>query len=350
MRPVVSVICPTFNRSTAIVPTIRSVLQQDLPDWELLVMSDGSTDDTEQIVRDMATDDDRIRVVPLPRTGHPSGSRTEGLRRSRGRLIAYLDHDDSWRPDHLSTVARLLDDGGVLAATGYVVTDDHGVPHRCSHTLDLAWHPELQILDPMFEPSRFAHRRGLPESVGGWRRTRGLEDWDLLYRLTRAGHRFRTSTQRTVTIFEGPRTRRRSMPPGHLVPVMAGTDAQAVKRAFDAVEPASADGRMRAAQRRDDRERHARLRASGQLVEPVGPRYRHPAAHDARDGPRLCMVPAAGGYVVALPLYCSTEEHASRIRSLFAVHAAAQLDLLAEIVDELGLSDHVRVRTGRRSA
>ncbi|TWV47006.1 glycosyltransferase family 2 protein, partial [Streptomyces misionensis] len=109
--PRVSVVCPTYNRSRAITRTIDSVRAQTVGDWELLVVSDGCDDDTEDWVARAAAEDPRVRLLRVARTGHPSGPRNAGLAAARGAYIAYLDHDDTWHPHHLRVALGLLETG-----------------------------------------------------------------------------------------------------------------------------------------------------------------------------------------------------------------------------------------------
>src|SRR3954471_14883282 len=114
----VSVICPTYNRSRLILKTIDSVLRQTMADWELLVVSDGCTDDTEEWVRRAGQDDPRVRLHRIERSGHPAAPRNHGLAHARGRLIAYIDHDDLWHPDHLAQALAALDQTGADLVAG----------------------------------------------------------------------------------------------------------------------------------------------------------------------------------------------------------------------------------------
>ncbi|WP_328913233.1 MULTISPECIES: glycosyltransferase family 2 protein [unclassified Streptomyces] len=331
-----SVICPTYNRSVRILPTLRSVLAQTVGDWELLVLSDGSDDDTVEVVSALAQTDDRIRVFELERSGHPSGPRQEGLRRARGSHIAYLDHDDVWRPDHLAWLRTLFADeadGADWAATGYRAVDDSGAVVRSSAWWDMCWHPELQILDPLFEPSRVAHRRGLPESVGGWVVTSGLEDWDLWFRLTQAGHRVRTTTARTVSVFEGAGTRRYGVGPRHLANLLVTPDARVAKRIRDALSDPEVGRALKEASREDSRRRMARLGASPLYVAPLASAEvpepdPDPVIADGYRGPQPVIVPHRGQFALAVPVYCSTAAHAERLGELLRSHATAQVQVL----------------------
>ena len=87
--PHVTVVIPTYNYAGVLEYSISSVLDQTFRDFELLVVGDGCTDDSERVVRSIG--DARVQWVNLPRnTGHQTGPNNEGLRRARGEVIAYL--------------------------------------------------------------------------------------------------------------------------------------------------------------------------------------------------------------------------------------------------------------------
>ena len=100
MRPRVTVVCPAYQRSRAIARTVESGLRQTVSDVELLVVSDGATDDTDDVVRELEATDDRVRLLRLPQTGTPRLPRNCGLAQARGDVVAYIDNDDEWRADH----------------------------------------------------------------------------------------------------------------------------------------------------------------------------------------------------------------------------------------------------------
>src|SRR3954454_8989205 len=106
--PRVTVIIATYNWSSVLPYSIGSVLRQTFTDFELLVVGDGCTDDSEQVVASI--DDPRVRWINLPEnTRHQSGPNNEGLRQARGELIAYLGHDDLWLPHHLAAHVAAID-------------------------------------------------------------------------------------------------------------------------------------------------------------------------------------------------------------------------------------------------
>lgn len=104
--PLVSVITPTYNRAHLLLRAIRSVLDQDFEDLELLVIDDGSTDETERVVADLT--DPRVRYFRFDTNRGVGPARHEGISRSRGSLVAFLDHDDSWKPGKLTKVVSMF--------------------------------------------------------------------------------------------------------------------------------------------------------------------------------------------------------------------------------------------------
>jgi len=95
----VSVIIATFNRSKLLELAVRSALSQTRPPLEVLVCDDGSTDDTERMVRSIG--DSRVIWLPGERAGRPAIPRNRGIRNSRGEWLAFLDDDDVWLPEKL---------------------------------------------------------------------------------------------------------------------------------------------------------------------------------------------------------------------------------------------------------
>jgi glycosyltransferase involved in cell wall biosynthesis len=162
----VSIVVATYNWSAVLPFSIGSALDQSFGDFELIVVGDGCTDDSAEIVA--AIGDPRVRWVNLPENGgHQSGPNNEGLRRARGELIAYLGHDDLWLPHHLACLVAAIDAGADMAF-GLV----RMVPSR----------PDLQrgaLLDryrpgDWIAPTATVHRRALTDRLGGWRDYRGL--------------------------------------------------------------------------------------------------------------------------------------------------------------------------------
>lgn len=205
--PLISVICPVHNRSRAVVDTMNSVLQQTYEHFELIMVLDGCTDDSEFHVRSVAARDSRVRVVSTPGLGHPSPARNLGIKIAHGDIIAYIDHDDYYESTHLDHAMSLLHQG-----MEWVVTDAQRLntdTHESSQDILPGWHADLQTVSPLFVPTRVVHRKQLLDrlaSENGWEAWRsgcGLEDWDLWERLSRSGASPCLSGAATVQIEEG---------------------------------------------------------------------------------------------------------------------------------------------------
>ena len=108
MNPLVSVIIPTFNRAGVVTRAIDSVLGQTYRPVEVVVVDDGSTDRTPEVLRSYG---DAIVSVVQDNTG-PAAARNRGIRESRGALIAFLDSDDLWLPAKLQRQVDLLQRAG----------------------------------------------------------------------------------------------------------------------------------------------------------------------------------------------------------------------------------------------
>ena len=105
--PLVSIITPTFNRASLIGRAISSVQRQTFSNWQMIVVDDGSTDHTVDVVRSRAERDPRIRLVQsVTNSGMPAVARNLGIHQAQGQLIAFLDSDDWWWAQHLEAHVR----------------------------------------------------------------------------------------------------------------------------------------------------------------------------------------------------------------------------------------------------
>ena len=127
----VSIIMPAYNAEKYIAESIRSVLAQSYSNWELIVINDGSTDKTEEIVRAYASDD-RIKYI-LQRNGGQGKARNKGIKSSTGTLIAFLDSDDLWAENKLELQVRALNEMGVdlVFSDGFFFTGTDSSNERC---------------------------------------------------------------------------------------------------------------------------------------------------------------------------------------------------------------------------
>jgi glycosyltransferase involved in cell wall biosynthesis len=198
----VSVIVPTYNRAQSIGNAIQSVLDQSYTDLELIVVDDGSKDDTAE--RIAAFTDPRLRYIRQP-NGGVSAARNRGVAEARGELVAFLDSDDIWKPEKLAADVTFLDWHPRAQAVFSDVEKFDGtlfVPSFVRETPIFGTfvarnpRPEGMILDrrEMFLcllrevpilPSTLTMRRDVLQRLGGFSTSwRCFEDWELFIRFS----------------------------------------------------------------------------------------------------------------------------------------------------------------------
>ncbi|MCR4718208.1 MAG: glycosyltransferase family 2 protein [Firmicutes bacterium] len=109
MNELVSIVMPSFNTGTYINETIKSVLSQTYGNWELIIVDDCSTDNSDKIIREYLVDQ-RIRYFKNENNSGAAVSRNRALREARGRWIAFLDSDDLWAPEKLEAQIEYMEE------------------------------------------------------------------------------------------------------------------------------------------------------------------------------------------------------------------------------------------------
>jgi glycosyltransferase involved in cell wall biosynthesis len=160
-EPIVSIIIPTYNSSGTLRLALQTVLLQDFKDFEVWIIGDGCTDNSDKVVTSF--EDDRLNWINLgSNSGNPSLPRNEGLRRSKGQFIAYLGHDDLWFPWHLSELVDFIQKnncdfvyslGALIAPNGLIGT------FTLHHRLSIGY---------TISPSNWLHNKNLAKISGGW--------------------------------------------------------------------------------------------------------------------------------------------------------------------------------------
>lgn len=117
-NPKVSVIIPTYNRADLLPRAIESVLNQTFKDFELIVVDDGSTDNTKELVSDFQKKDNRIQYIWQENSGAPAKPKNTGIKNSKGDYIAILDSDDEWLPEKLEKQLKLFEKDKNLGIVG----------------------------------------------------------------------------------------------------------------------------------------------------------------------------------------------------------------------------------------
>jgi glycosyltransferase involved in cell wall biosynthesis len=208
-RPLVSVIVTFFNQASFVRETIESVLSQDYSPYEIIVIDDGSTDDTPHVC---ASFGDQITFVRQSNAG-VSAARNAGVRRARGSLLAFLDGDDLWEPGKLSAQVQAAQghpESGVIVADGVKFFGSQILsstlyyapiaPHFATAgntSLTTRCHDVLLHTNLIQTPSQAMVRASVFSHVGPWVRVRG-EDHDFWLRVAAAGYSF-TFLARSLT-------------------------------------------------------------------------------------------------------------------------------------------------------
>ncbi len=104
----VSVIIPTYNQADLLSRAIQSVLNQTFKDFELIIVDDGSTDNTKKVVEQFQRQDPRIKYIWQENSGGPAKPKNTGIKHAKGEYIAFLDHDDEWLPEKLERQIELF--------------------------------------------------------------------------------------------------------------------------------------------------------------------------------------------------------------------------------------------------
>lgn len=187
MSPRVSVVVPAYNAAATIGQALESVFGQSFQDFEVVVVDDGSTDNTRRV---LAGYGDRIRVLAKANEGKPAAARNLGVRAAAGQLVAFLDADDWWREDKLERQVAVF--GGRpevgLVYTGDATVDADGKtlsvnpcpPGARGRIYDL-----LTVRNVMVGSSVMARRMAIVHAGGFDEGLTSIENWDLWIRIAR---------------------------------------------------------------------------------------------------------------------------------------------------------------------
>ena len=204
--PAFSVIVPAYNAVRTLPDTLASIGAQTLGDYEVIVVDDGSTDDTGEVAERLVPQGGRVHHQA--NRGLP-GARNAGIELARGRWIALLDSDDLWMPDYLARMQGLLTDGGDDVGFAYCdawIYDDRR--RRIARRSAFEWYrpavvPQdprgfyLALLEENFAWVSACVPRAVFDAVGGFdERLRASEDWNMWLRIAATGRRAAGTTDR----------------------------------------------------------------------------------------------------------------------------------------------------------
>ncbi|WP_336066715.1 glycosyltransferase family 2 protein [Mesoflavibacter sp. CH_XMU1404-2] len=129
MQPLVSIITPMYNSEKFILKTINSVVNQTYSNWELLLIDDGSTDNTIQIVEGFKQKYTNIKLLQNQTNLGASKSRNKGILEAKGDYIAFLDADDLWKPNKLDLQIQFMQTHNCYVSfSSYEQIDESGKP------------------------------------------------------------------------------------------------------------------------------------------------------------------------------------------------------------------------------
>ncbi len=191
-HPQVSAIIPTYNYGRFVVEAVESALAQTWSPLEVVVVDDGSTDDTAERLRPYR---ERIRYLHQQNRGL-SGARNAGIRAARGEYVALLDSDDTWKPEKIAAQMSLVGAQGYQAVV-------------CRTTWPKGAAEELGFEECFFSGPGFGStalmRKSLFDEVGEFDETlRSVEDRDMMLRLTRGGRKIGVLIGDYVTLRDHP--------------------------------------------------------------------------------------------------------------------------------------------------
>lgn len=189
MVELVSVIIPTYNRENIIKDAIETVLNQTYQEFEIIIVDDGSTDNTKEVVQKY--NDDRIKYIYQPNSGKPSIARNTGIKAAKGDFIAFLDSDDLWNQEMLERHVKILNANKNIGFTtswnSSVLFDGTKLYNRTCYADNSEAYINYLLLEPdkaYTGPSSALVKKECLDSVGVFDSEMDFcEDWDLFYRL-----------------------------------------------------------------------------------------------------------------------------------------------------------------------
>ncbi|RKL68298.1 glycosyl transferase [Salipaludibacillus neizhouensis] len=126
-EPLISVITPSYNASKYLEATIKSVLAQKYSNWEMIIVDDCSSDNSVDIIKKYANEDERIRYVVLSTNSGAAVARNTAINESKGNYIAFLDSDDQWFPEKLHEQLMFMQKNNLaFSYTSYINIDEKG--------------------------------------------------------------------------------------------------------------------------------------------------------------------------------------------------------------------------------
>jgi len=190
-KPKVSVIIPTYNRAELLPRAIKSVLEQTYQDFEIIVVDDGSTDNTEEVIKEFQEQDKRIKYIKHDKNKGGSAARNTGIKAARGEYIAFQDSDDEWLPEKLEKQMKVFKNA--LPEVGVVYTGFLRIKNGKENYIPSSWvikkegniHDELLRGNFVTTQSIIIRKECFKKAGMFDEKLPRLQDWELVIRLSK---------------------------------------------------------------------------------------------------------------------------------------------------------------------
>jgi len=178
-KPIVSVICPCYNQEKYLSETIDSVLAQSMEDWELVIVDDGSKDNSASIAKDYVQRDQRVKYIYQDNAG-PSSARNHGVKESTGKYVFFLDGDDKIAPNYLKLGISYMEENSECVC---FFTEVQFFGAKSGKTNVKYTDYKGQLCQSSLWCCGFMRRTDF-DRIGGFdEKMKGFEDWELYIRL-----------------------------------------------------------------------------------------------------------------------------------------------------------------------
>ncbi len=187
-KPLITIIIPTYNRADLVPRAINSALNQTFKDFEIIIVDDGSTDNTKDVIKKYLENNNKIKYIFQKNSGAVASPRNTAIKLARGKYIALLDDDDEWLPSKLEKQIKLFNNNiGIVGSGCYFVYDNNYLKKKTYEIKGLNNNNHLhKILKDRFivSSSSVIIPKYIFDKVGLFdEKCRVTEDWDLYIRI-----------------------------------------------------------------------------------------------------------------------------------------------------------------------
>jgi glycosyltransferase involved in cell wall biosynthesis len=189
VKPLVTIVIPTYNRSLLLKRAVQSVLNQTYSNLEVLIVDDKSTDKTEEVARELEKKDDRVRYIRQAKNQGAPAARNRGIKEAKGKYIGLLDDDDEYLKDKIELQVEKFKNNPRLGLVygGFRVIREAGEKKPVDKQAKQKGDVSRKLLNRCFigSPTVLVKREAF-EKVGGFdENLQSCQDWDMWYRISK---------------------------------------------------------------------------------------------------------------------------------------------------------------------